>query len=48
MAIHDWADLVEHPLHLLGLHSASWVIVAACLGVIVVASGTIALRRLRR
>jgi hypothetical protein len=48
IAIHDWADLIEQPLHRLGLHSAAWVIVAGCLGLLLVAASTVAFRQVRR
>jgi hypothetical protein len=48
IAIRDAADLIEHPLHLLGLHSAAWVIAAGCLGLLLMAAVTIVFRRLRR
>lgn len=47
-AIHDWADLIEQPLHRLGLHSTAWVITAGCLGLLLVAVATIAFCRLGR
>ena len=47
IAIHDLADIIEQPLHVLGLHGAAWVIVAGCLGLLLLASGTVAIGRMR-
>ena len=46
LVIHDWADLIEQPMHRLGLHGAAWVITAGCLGLLLLAAMTMAFRRL--
>jgi hypothetical protein len=48
IALQDLADIVEQPLHKLGLHGASWVIAAGCLGLLLIAAITFGLRRLLR
>jgi hypothetical protein len=35
LVIHDLADLIEQPLHRLGLHSFYWVIASGLLGLLI-------------